>query len=132
MQNNVNHCYDDFTKAVAAGRGKTQAYINSIGQGRVWTGSQAIKLGLVDRLGNINDAVASAAKKAKLTNYKLVSYPEQKSFFKQLDGDVTSQMKTKMMKSELGDNYRVYEQIKNITQMMRIPQARLPYDIVIK
>ena len=132
LQNNVNHGYDDFTKAVAAGRGKTQAYINSIGQGRVWTGSQAIKLGLVDRLGNINDAVASAAKKAKLTNYKLVSYPEQKSFFKQLDGDVTSQMKTKMMKSELGDNYRVYEQIKNITQMMRIPQARLPYDIVIK
>jgi protease-4 len=132
LQNKVNHGYDDFTKAVAAGRGKTQAYINSIGQGRVWTGSQAIKLGLVDRLGNINDAIVSAAKKAKLTNYKLVSYPEQKSFFKQLDGDVTSQMKTKMMKSELGDSYRVYEQIKNITQMMRIPQARLPYDIVIK
>jgi protease-4 len=132
LQNKVNHGYDDFTKAVAAGRGKTQAYINSIGQGRVWTGSQAIKLGLVDRLGNINDAIASAAKKAKLTNYKLVSYPEQKSFFKQLDGDVTSQMKAKMMKSELGDSYRVYEQIKNITQMMRIPQARLPYDIVIK
>lgn len=132
LQNNVNHGYDDFTKAVAAGRGKTQAYINSIGQGRVYTGSQAVKLGLVDRLGNINDAVASAAKKAKLTNYNLVSYPEQKSFFKQLDGDVTSQMKTKMMKSELGDSYRVYEQIKGITQMMRIPQARLPYDIVIK
>jgi protease-4 len=132
LQNNVNHGYDDFTKAVAAGRGKTQAYINSIGQGRVYTGSQAVKLGLVDRLGNINDAIASAAKKAKLTNYNLVSYPEQKSFFKQLDGDVTSQMKTKMMKSELGDSYRVYEQIKGITQMMRIPQARLPYDIVIK
>jgi protease-4 len=132
LQNNVNHGYDDFTKAVAAGRGKTQAYINSIGQGRVYTGSQAEKLGLVDRLGNINDAIASAAKKAKLKNYNLVSYPEQKSFFKQLDGDVTSQMKTKMMKSELGDSYRVYEQIKGITQMMRIPQARLPYDIVIK
>lgn len=132
LQNNVNHGYDDFTKAVAAGRGKTQAYINSIGQGRVWTGTQAVKLGLVDRLGNIRDAIASAAKKAKLKNYKLVSYPEQKSFFKQLDGDVTSQMKTKMMQSELGDNYRVYQQIKGITQMMRTPQARLPYDIVIK
>lgn len=132
LQNSVNHGYDDFTKAVAAGRGKTQAYINSIGQGRVWTGTQAVKLGLVDRLGNIRDAIASAAKKAKLKNYKLVSYPEQKSFFKQLDGDVTSQMKTKMMQSELGDNYRVYQQIKGITQMMRTPQARLPYDIVIK
>jgi protease-4 len=132
LQNNVNHGYDDFTKAVAAGRGKTQAYINSIGQGRVWTGAQAIKIGLVDRLGNINDAIASAAKKAKLKNYNLVSYPEQKSFFKQLDSDVTGQMKTKMLKSELGDNYRVYEQIKGLTQMMRSPQARLPYEIVIK
>lgn len=132
LQNNVNHGYDDFTKAVAAGRGKTQAYINSIGQGRVWTGSQAIKIGLVDRLGNINDAIASAAKKAKIKNYNLVSYPEQKSFLKQLDGSVTDQMRTKMMKSELGENYRVYEQVKGITQMMRTPQARLPYEIVIK
>jgi len=132
LQNNVNHGYDDFTKAVAAGRGKTQAYINSIGQGRVWTGAQAIKIGLVDRLGNINDAIASAAKKAKLKNYNLVSYPEQKSFFKQLDSDVTGQMKTKMMKSELGDNYRLYEQLKGLTQIMRTPQARLPYEIVIK
>ncbi|SDF05889.1 protease-4 [Mucilaginibacter pineti] len=132
LQNNVNHGYDDFTKAVAAGRGKTQEYINSIGQGRVWTGAQAIKIGLVDRLGNINDAVASAAKKAKLKNYNLVAYPEQKSIFNQIDGDLTSQMRTKMMQSELGDNYRVYMQIKGITQIMRTPQARLPYDIVIK
>lgn len=132
LQNNVNHGYDDFTKAVAAGRGKTQAYINSIGQGRVWTGAQAVKIGLVDRLGNINDAIASAAKKAKLKNYNLVSYPEQKSFFKQLDSDVTGQMKTKMLKSELGENYRVYEQVKDLTQMVRTPQARLPYEIVIR
>ncbi|MDN3579859.1 signal peptide peptidase SppA [Mucilaginibacter flavus] len=132
LQNNVNHGYDEFTKAVAAGRGKTQEYINSIGQGRVWTGSQAIKIGLVDRLGNINDAIACAAKKAKVKNYNIVAYPEQKSFLKQLDGDVTNQMKVKMMRSELGDNYRVYEQLKGLTQMMRTPQARLPYDIVIK
>jgi protease-4 len=132
LQNNVNHGYDDFTKAVAAGRGKTQEYINSIGQGRVWTGAQAVKIGLVDRLGNIHDAVASAAKKAKLKNYDLVAYPEQKSIFNQIDGDLTSQMRTKMMQSELGENYRVYMQIKGLTQIMRTPQARLPYDIVIK
>ncbi|HZY38311.1 MAG TPA: signal peptide peptidase SppA, partial [Mucilaginibacter sp.] len=57
LQNEVNHGYDDFTKAVASGRKKTQEYINSIGQGRVWTGEQALKNGLVDRLGNINDAI---------------------------------------------------------------------------
>ena len=132
LQNSVNHGYDDFTKAVAEGRHKTQAYINSIGQGRVWTGTQALQNGLVDRLGNINDAIASAAKKAKIKNYNLVSYPEQKSFLNQLSGDVTVEARTRMLKSELGDSYKVYEQIKGITQMMRTPQTRLPYDIVIK
>jgi protease-4 len=132
LQNSVNHGYDDFTKAVAQGRNKTQKYIDSIGQGRVWTGTQALKIGLVDRLGNINDAIASAAKKANIKNYKLVGYPEQKSFLNQLSSDVTVEARTRMLKSELGDNYRVYEQIKGITQMMRTPQTRLPYDIVIK
>ncbi|MDN5287058.1 MAG: sppA [Mucilaginibacter sp.] len=132
LQNAVNHGYNDFTNAVATGRKKTQAYINSIGQGRVWTGEQALKIGLVDRLGSINDAITSAAKKANIKNYNLVAYPEQKSFLNQLSGDVNVEMKTRMMKSELGDNYRVYEQIKGLTQMMRTPQARIPYDIVIK
>jgi len=132
LQSEVNHGYDDFTKAVAEGRHKTQAYINSIGQGRVWTGSQAIKLGLVDRLGNINDAIQSAAKEAKIKNYKLVAYPEQKSFLEKYGvGGVNEQMKTRFMKSELGDNFKYYQQIKGLTQMMRIPQARLPYDIEI-
>jgi protease-4 len=131
LQNQVNHGYDDFTKAVAKGRHKTQAYINSIGQGRVWTGVQALKIGLVDRLGNINDAVKSAAKKANLTEYKLVSYPEQKSIFNKFGSTFTAEIRSSMVKSELGDNYKYYEQIKNVTEMMRIPQARLPYNIMI-
>jgi len=132
LQNNVNRGYEDFTKAVAEGRHKTQAYINSIGQGRVWTGEQALKNGLVDRLGNINDAIASAAKKANIKNYSLVAYPEQKSFFNQLSGDVTAEARTRILQSELGDNYKIYEQIKGVTQMMRTPQARMPYSIEIK
>ncbi len=132
LQNNVNRGYDDFTKAVAEGRHKTQAYINSIGQGRVWTGEQALKNGLVDRLGNINDAIASAAKKANIKNYNLVAYPEQKSFFNQLSGDVTAEARCRILQSELGDNYKFYEQIKGVTQMMRTPQARMPYSIEIK
>ncbi len=131
LQSEVNHGYDDFTKAVADGRHKTQAYINSIGQGRVWTGEQAVKIGLVDRLGNINDAVKSAAKEAKIKNYKLVAYPEQKSIFTKFGQGLTAQMKAHFMKSELGDNFKYYEQIKGVTQMMRTPQARLPYDIAI-
>jgi protease IV len=129
LQNQVNRGYDEFTKAVAAGRHKTQAYINSIGQGRVWTGTQAIQNGLVDRLGNINDAVKSAAKMAKLKNYTLYAYPEQKSIFGKLGSSMSEQMKTHYMKSELGENYIYYQQIKNLTQMMRTPQMRMPYDI---
>ena len=132
LQNEVNHGYDDFTKAVAAGRHKTQEYINSIGQGRVWTGEQAIKIGLVDRLGNINDAIASAAKKAKLKDYKLVAYPEQKSILDKFGSNLSVQMKTRAIKEELGENYTYYEEIKGLTEEMRTPQARMPYDVVIK
>jgi protease-4 len=132
LQNQVNHGYDEFTKAVATGRHKTQAYINSIGQGRVWTGEQAIKNGLVDRLGNINDAVACAAKKAGLKNYKLVTYPEQKSLLDKVGSNFNVQMKTRAIQSELGDNYIYYQEIQSMTKMMRVPQARLPYDVVIR
>jgi len=132
LQNQVNHGYDDFTKAVAAGRHKTQAYINSIGQGRVWTGAQAIKIGLVDRLGNINDAIACAAKKAKLKHYKLVDYPEQKSNLDKVSSLLNAEVKTRVLKSELGENYIYYQQIKGMTEMMRTPQARMEYDVVVK
>jgi protease-4 len=132
LQNQVNRGYDDFTKAVAGGRHKTQAYINSIGQGRVWTGEQALKNGLVDRLGNINDAIWSAAKKAKLKDYKLVNYPEQKSKLDNVSSFFNVQMKTRAIKSELGENYIYYQQIKSMTQMMRTPQMRMSYDVVVK
>jgi protease-4 len=131
LQNEVDHGYDEFTKAVAAGRHKTQAYINSIGQGRVWTGEQAIQNGLVDRLGTIDDAIRSAAKEAGIKNYKLVPYPEQKSFLSKFGLDMSSEMKAHFVKSELGDNFQFYQELKGIKQMMRTPQARLPYTISI-
>ena len=131
LQNQVDHGYDDFTKAVANGRHKTQAYINSIGQGRVWTGEQAISIGLVDRLGNINDAIKSADNEAKIKNYKLETYPEQKSFLDKFGFNMSEEMKLHFVRSELGENFKYYEQLKGVTQMMRTPQARLPYDISI-
>ncbi|MBD1366322.1 signal peptide peptidase SppA [Mucilaginibacter sp. ZT4R22] len=132
LQKSVNRGYDTFTKAVAEGRKKSQAYINSIGQGRVWTGEQALKNGLVDKLGNISDAVASAAKKANLKDYQLVNYPEQKSVLSKIGQGFSAQVKAHFVKAELGENYKYYEQIKGVTQMMRTPQARMPYEVVIK
>ena len=132
LQTQVNRGYDEFTQAVADGRHKTKSYINSIGQGRVWTGSQALKLGLVDRLGNINDAIASAAKKANIKDFKTVTYPEQKSIFSKFGTGLTAEIKANMVQSELGPNYVYYQQIKSLQNMMRTPQARLPYQIVVK
>jgi len=131
LQNEVNHGYDDFTKAVAAGRHKTQAYINSIGQGRVWTGEQALKNGLVDKLGNIDDALKMAAKKAGLKSYKVETFPEQKSIFNKFGLGLNAEIKAHILKSELGENYKYYQQIKGVTQMMRTPQARMPYEVEI-
>ncbi|GAA4908097.1 signal peptide peptidase SppA [Mucilaginibacter defluvii] len=132
LQNQVNHGYDVFTGVVAKGRKKSQRYIDSIGQGRVWTGKQALKIGLVDRLGNIEDAVKAAAKKADVKNYKVVEYPEQDSPFKSLGATFSAQIKTRLLMSELGDDYRYYEQIKQVKSIMRVPQARLPFNVVIK
>jgi protease-4 len=132
LQKQVNRGYDDFTKAVATGRKKTQAYIDSIGQGRVWTGAQAVKIGLVDRLGNLDDAVKSAAKMAKLKDFKLVTYPEQKSIFSAFGMDITARVKNSILQAELGENFKYYQQIKGITQMMRTPQARMEYEVVVR
>lgn len=131
LQNEVNRGYDDFTKSVADGRHKTQAYINSIGQGRVWTGEQALKIGLVDHLGNISDAIKCAAKLAGINNYKLSAYPEQKTILNKFGANVSDQARTRAVKSELGENYKYYMQLKSVTQLMRTPQARLPYTISI-
>ncbi|OCX54491.1 signal peptide peptidase SppA [Mucilaginibacter sp. PPCGB 2223] len=130
LQNMINRGYDDFTKAVANGRGKTQAYINTIAQGRVWTGQQAIKIGLVDKLGNINDAIRSAAAKAKIKDYSLVPYPEQESSFKNIGRNISVEMRTHFTKAELGDNYKYYEQVKQATQMSGI-LARMPYEVTL-
>ncbi len=132
LQSQVDHGYNDFTLAVANGRHKTQEYINSIGQGRVWTGEQALKIGLVDKLGNINDAIKSAAKKANLKGYKIVNYPEQKSIFSKLESGLSSHIKAHFIQSELGEEYKYYQQVKAVSKMARTPQARLPYDIEVQ
>jgi protease-4 len=131
LQTQVNRGYDEFTKAVATGRHKTQQYINSIGQGRVWTGEQAIKIGLVDKLGNINDAIKSAAKKAKLNDYSIVAYPEQESTFRNIGRNVSVEMHTRFVKEELGDTYKYYEQVKTATRLSGV-QMRMPYVVEIK
>ena len=130
IQKEVNNIYANFTTKVATGRKRTQPYIDSIGQGRVWSGKEAIGIGLVDKLGNINDAIKSASKKAKLKDYKIVEYPSQKDPFKSLLDQSSSDVKMYFAKQELGTNYLYYEQLKSALKFSGI-QTRLPYDFII-
>ncbi|MGY3211600.1 hypothetical protein [Mucilaginibacter sp. HD30] len=87
---------------------------------------------MVDRLGSLNDAVKSAAKMAKLKEYRVVDYPDQKSVLKSLGANFSAKIRESMVQSELGENYGIYKQIKGLTQIMRIPQARMFYNVEIK
>jgi protease-4 len=131
FQQEVNKTYSTFTNKVAEGRKKSQAYIDSIGQGRVWSGTEALQNGLVDRLGNIDDAIASAAKKANIKDYKIVSYPEQVDPLKSLFDHTGDKVKTYFIKQEMGDQFVYYEQMRSAISLSGI-QARIPYNIQVK
>ena len=133
LQENVVKTYDDFTKRVAEGRGLRQTYVDSIGQGRVWAGADAIELGLVDQLGDMEDAIAFAAEKANLGNdYKVVELPKAKDFFTRM---MESMNKTDeldaALRQKLGVYYHYVEGIENLQKNTGI-QARMPFDLVIE
>ncbi len=89
MQNYVNRGYRLFLKRVADGRKMTPEQVEKIAQGRVWTGNQALKIKLVDKLGTLNDAVAEAAKRAKLQDYAICTFPAKTPWFEQLMNETT-------------------------------------------
>ncbi|MDP2237629.1 MAG: signal peptide peptidase SppA [Bacteroidales bacterium] len=127
IQKEVVRIYDDFTSLVAETRGLRQSYVDSIGQGRVWTGVDALEIGLVDELGGLEKAIAYAAEKAGLTDYKISELPEQKDPFKQLIEEMGGQTRTKaLLKTELGEYYDYIEYMHQVSQMKGV-QARLPF-----
>ena len=84
MQEMVERGYDLFTSRCAEGRHVSQDYIKSIGEGRVWLGAKGKEIGIVDEMGNIDDAIAKAVELANLENYQLVYYPEVKDPYEEL------------------------------------------------
>jgi protease-4 len=102
IQAYVERFYDVFLTCVAEGRGKTKDEVDIIGQGRVWTGNQALNLGLVDELGNIDDAIQSAAGLAGITDYSIDEYPEQKDFFLSLLEESTESISARLTKNFIG------------------------------
>ncbi|MFX1704687.1 signal peptide peptidase SppA [Chitinophaga sp. CC14] len=127
IQNGVDSTYASFKSRVVAGRKLNPAIVDSIAQGHVWSGLQAKELGLVDRIGGINEALACAAKLAKLSEYRLREYPESKISISRLVQTFSGNMRAQMVKQELGANYEIYQQIKDVQQLHGDIQARMPF-----
>jgi len=134
LQEMVVKTYDDFTRRVAEGRGLRQTYVDSIGQGRVWAGADAIGLGLVDQLGDLEDAIAYAVEKANLgTDYKIVDMPKKKDFYVRLMESIRGD-EDKLdaaMKQKLGVYYDYISGLENLQKNTGI-QARMPFDMIIE
>jgi protease-4 len=132
IQNQVDTIYFDFKTRVSEGRKKSMDFVDSIGQGRVWSGTRALRLGLVDRIGGLNDAVASAAKLAKIEEYRLREYPDPPSIFDLYFGEFEQNAKNAAIEKELGtEGLKTYSTLKKVKQLLGITQARMPFDFVI-
>ncbi|MBX2900082.1 MAG: signal peptide peptidase SppA [Cyclobacteriaceae bacterium] len=131
-QKRTNEIYESFTAKAAEGRGMPVEELKKVASGRVWTGSQALERGLVDVLGNFEEAVAIAAKAARIdTDYRLRYYPVQKNFFEKWFGNLEESTKTRALKSELGAQFETYQQVKKLKNWQG-SQARLPFELTIE
>ena len=130
LQKYVGNTYNDFTALVARTRGLRQSYVDSIGQGRVWTGADALELGLVDELGGLDKAIEYAANKANLTDYSLKDYPKQKDLMESLmSGNLPEPYTKSLIKKRLGSNYTYIETFENVSRLNGI-QALMPFLVV--
>ncbi len=130
IQGSVEGIYKTFTTHVAEGRNMTVEEVDAIGQGRVWSGTNAIDIGLIDGIGGLEDAIKLAAEAANLDNYKTVNLPTLKEPIVQLLEDLQGNVRVSILKKELGSEYKYYKALKNVISQEGI-QARIPYEIEI-
>ena len=131
----IEASYETFLDRVAQGRGITMAQADSVAQGRVWSGVDAKRLGLVDELGGLDEAIEAAAKMVGLDNYGIRKLPKYKSDFEKLMEDLggaTTKSKESIIQQEIGaEAYAVLKEIKQAMQNKGI-QARMPFTLNIK
>ncbi len=136
IQESIDSTYERFLYLVSKNRGKSRDDIHAVAQGRVWLGDKAKQLGLVDAIGGLDAAINAAASKANLKTYKTVEYPKSKSgidkFLEEFTGSKpTDELVNAALKSELGEYYDTYMDIKRLKNM-KGPQMRIPFVINIK
>jgi protease IV len=128
LQNMVENVYTTFVNRVAEGRGLSYEHVDAIGEGRVWTGANALELGLVDVLGDLSDAIKIAEDMAGLDHYRLVKLPTLKDPIEELLSGFSTRVKFNILEKELGPAakyYKTLEQIRGSNGIM----ARLPYEM---
>lgn len=132
IQDGIDSIYVQFKSRVSAGRKRSMEYIDSIAQGRVWSGAMAVELGLADRLGGIDDAINAAAARVGTEDYRLVEYPERKNviemIFEKKDNAVAAEIR-----KELGPQmHETYRNLARLKRMAATPQARMPFEVIIE
>lgn len=132
MQMYVNNGYDLFLTRCSDGRGISKEDLDKIAQGRVWTGSKAKELGLVDELGGLDKALDIAIAKAGVDAYTVMSYPKKESFFESLmNTNPGNYIKARMLKGTMGEIYQQFSVLENFDKCDRI-QARVPFELNIQ
>ncbi len=131
MQNLVEDVYDDFITKVADGRKMSKDEVDEIGQGRVWSGVDALEIGLVDQLGGLDEAIAVAAELAELENYNLKELPEQKNPFELKFGEMAEEARMNLLSGEMKAVYRQYQKAQQVLSHGGIQMA-MPYEIQLK
>jgi protease-4 len=130
MQMSVEQVYNNFIGKVASGRNMEVAAVDSIGQGRVWSGSKAIGIGLADETGGLEDAIRGAAELAGIQNYSVKELPELEDPYIRILSQLGGEVKMKILNNELGESAVLLNRLKDIREMSGI-QTRLPYIIEI-
>jgi len=130
IQREVEKSYSTFIEKAAQGRNVKPESIAEVASGRIWSGAMALDNGLVDVLGNFNDAVDIAARSAGLEEYQVAYYPEQKNFLEELLDDFGGQVKARIFGDEFHLFYPYTGLIKKVKSYQGI-QARLPFEFEI-
>lgn len=124
----VTNTYNEFVERVADGRGMTTEEVDSIARGRVWIGSDALEIGLVDEIGSLQDAISYAASQAELEDYELIELPKQKDPWEEFFKEFSNNAKSEVGSWVFGEEYQWVKKIEEMKEMEGV-QARIPYDI---
>lgn len=131
LQRYINNGYELFTKRCAEGRNMNIDSLKAIAEGRIYSGTDAMRLGLVDEMGGLEEAIAFAAKKANISDYTLKYYPSVKSLIEQISDIFSTSVEERIVKSQLGENYRLFRTIQRAQTTTGI-KAIMPYSITVK